>query len=377
METPNVTTSDDTIERAGRRAGGLIARLGALRRLFFSKYFVLMLSIVYFLALLPALPPLGTPENLGNIFSNMWPLLAIAIGQTFVLIVGGIDLSQTSTMAVTSVAGAMVMTSSLEPLRFDKSPLWGIMISEQGGLLGASLLAIPVGVLVMLLLGASLGLLNGVAITRLRMPPFMVTLVTMTFFSAFAIWLTKSENVTALPAGYIAIGKGNLIETQVGSAVIGLPYAVLVAGGLALAAHVLLIQTVFGRRLYAIGANTRAAAISGVPTDHAVTLAYVISGVCAAVASILYSTRLEMGFPALGENSLLDVIGAVVIGGTSLFGGKGKVLWTLFGVLFFVLLDNTLNLLSLSAFTIAIVKGGVILLAALLDVTRTRLLAQR
>lgn len=373
-----MATDDHALDTVTNRAAGLSRWLALGRRLLFSEYFVLLLSIAYFLVLLPFLPLLGTRENLSNIFSNMWPLLAIAIGQTFVLIVGGIDLSQASIMAVTSVAGAMVMTSQLEPLRFDKSPLWGTLLSEQGGLLGGSLLAVPVGALTMLVVGALIGLFNGTAVTRFRMPPFMVTLVTMTFFSAFAIWLTKSENITALPAGYVAIGKENLFAIPLGGDdAIGLPYALLVSAGLAIIAHLVLSGTVFGRWLYAIGGNARTATVSGVPTHRAVTLAYVLSGVCAAIASILYSARLEMGFPALGESSLLNVIGAVVIGGNSLFGGKGKIVWTVFGVLFFVLLDNTLNLLSLSAFTISIVKGAVILFAALLDVTRTRLLAKQ
>lgn len=368
MATSDKRTIDTPSPVAPQRAS---AR-GAWRRLVFSEYFVLYLSIVYFLVLWPFVPLLATPANIGNILGNMWPLLAIAIGQTFVLIIGGIDLSQTSIMAVTSVLGAMVMTNRLNPPRFEKSPLWGIVLGAGGGPLAGSTLAAPVGVLVMLLIGALIGLLNGASITRFGMPPFMVTLVSLIFWSATAIWLTQTENVTALPASYIAIGKGALFE--IGP--VALPYAALVTIGLAVIAHVILSRTVFGRWLYAIGTNIRAAVISGVPTRQAITLAYVISGVCAAIGSILYSTRLEYGSPVLGESRFLDIIGATVIGGTSLFGGKGKVLWTVFGVLFLVLLDNTLNLLSLQSFTVTIVKGAVILLAALLDVVRTRFMAR-
>ena len=111
------------------------------------------------------------------------------------------------------------------------------------------------------------------------------------------------------------------------------------------------------------------------PVARVIVTVFVISAVCAAIASILYTARLETGRPTLGAgNFLLDVIGATVIGGTSLFGGKGKIIWTFFGVLFFVLLSNTLNLMNLSAFHIDMVKGAVILMAALLDVVRTRLL---
>jgi ribose/xylose/arabinose/galactoside ABC-type transport system permease subunit len=111
-----------------------------------------------------------------------------------------------------------------------------------------------------------------------------------------------------------------------------------------------------------------------VPTEKVVVLAYVFSGFCASFGAVLYTARLEAGRPTLGANLLLDIVGAAVIGGASLSGGKGKVVWTLFGVLFLMLLANSLSLLNVPYFTIYMVKGGVILLAALLDVTRTRIL---
>jgi ribose/xylose/arabinose/galactoside ABC-type transport system permease subunit len=347
---------------AGRRAPLALFR-AAGKRVLLSEHFVLILTLVYFVVLLPFIPRLASPANLSNLLSNMWPLLAIAMGQTFVLIVGGIDLSQTSVMATVSVVGALLMTSALNPVLFEKSPLWGLMLSPEGGPLAGSAIAVPVAVLSMLLAGALIGWVNGVSVAHFRMPPFMVTLVTMIFFSAFAIYLTKSENVVNLPAGFSAIGRGGIGPVS---------YPFLIAGGLGVAAHLVLTRTVLGHWLYAVGRNPRTSLISGVPVRRVIVIAFVISGICAAIGAMLYSARLEAGRPTLGQNLLLDVIGATVIGGTSLFGGKGKVLWTLYGVLFFTLLANTLNLLNLSFFTINIVKGGVILLAALLDVLRTR-----
>ncbi|MEO1105652.1 MAG: ABC transporter permease, partial [Pseudomonadota bacterium] len=155
-------------------------------------------------------------------------------------------------------------------------------------------------------------------------------------------------------------------------------YPAIIAISIAVLAHLLLSRTVFGRYVVAIGANRRAAEISGVPVRKVIVAVFMISALCAAAGSILYSARLEAGRPTLGEGAfLLDVIGAVVIGGTSLFGGKGKIIWTVFGVLFFVLLSNTLNLMNLSSFHIDMVKGGVILAAAMLDVLRTRLMQGR
>ncbi len=334
----------------------------AIRRLLLSDHFVLLLSLFYFFVLWLFIPRVADTRNLANLSSNMWPLLTLVIGQMFVLIVGGIDLSQTSIMAVTSVLGAMVMCGKLDPMLFEKNALWGTILSENGGLLGGSVWALPVGIIVMLLTGALIGLLNGLSVAKLKMPPFMVTLVSMFFFSGLAIYLTRSENIMYLPKGFIALGKGSA-----GS--------FLIAFILAALAWLILSRMVLGKWLYAVGMNIRTALVSGVPTNKVIVLAYVFSGFCAAAGSILYSARLEMGRPTLGDNLLLDIIGAAVIGGISLFGGKGKVIWAIYGVLFFTILANSLNRMNLSFYTVSIVKGCVILLAALLDVTRIRLLA--
>ncbi len=332
-----------------------------------SESFVLLLSIAFFVGLYLFMPYIANARNLANISSNMWPLLALVLGQMFVLILGGIDLSQTSIMALTSVIGAMLMTTNLDPTLFEKSPLWGILLSTEGSPVSGTLLAVPVGVTAMLGVGALVGLANGLAVAKFRMPAFMVTLVSMIFFSGLAIYLTKSENIMGLPAGFVAIGSG-----RVGP----IPYSFFVVLVLAIAAHVVLRHTVLGRWFFAVGKSMRTSIVSGVPTERVIVIGYVLSGVCAAVASVLYSARLENGRPTLGQNLLLDVIGAAVIGGISLFGGKGKVLWAVFGVLFFVLLSNALSMLALPFYTEPVIKGAVILLAALLDVTRTRLLTR-
>ncbi len=335
------------------------------RRLLLSEYFVLYLSIIYFLILWPFIPDIATVDNLGNLFSNMGPLLVVALGQTFVLLVAGIDLSQTAIMGVTSVVGSMIMTTSLSPTLFSKSPFWGTFLSTHGSPLSSSPLAVPIAIVAMLLVGSLIGLINGVSVARFNMPPFMVTLVSMIFFQALAIWLTKSENIFHLPPGFTNIGDGAIFAIQ---------YVALIALALAIIAHIVLSRTVFGHQLYAIGTNIKTAIVSGIRTERTIILAYVISGLCAAASSALYTARLATGSPTLGQDILLDVIGATVIGGTSLFGGKGKILWTVFGVLFFVLLDNSLDLLNLSFYTVTAVKGAVIVFAALLNVVRVRFL---
>ncbi|MBC7811163.1 MAG: hypothetical protein H7175_08455, partial [Burkholderiales bacterium] len=170
-----------------------------VRGLLVSDYFVLYLTIVFFSVSSIFFTTLGNPGNIANQVQNMWPLLAVAIGQTFVLIIGGIDLSVGATMGITSVVGAVVMAETLDPAFFDKSPLWGTLMRESGGILAGSPFAVPAAVIVMLLLGTFIGFLNGFAITRFRLAPFMVTLVTSTFFAAFALWLTQSRNISGIP----------------------------------------------------------------------------------------------------------------------------------------------------------------------------------
>jgi ribose/xylose/arabinose/galactoside ABC-type transport system permease subunit len=362
------------------------------RHLLLSDYFILYLTLVMFVGAALIFPSvglastLGLPSNISNQFLNMWPLMAVAIGQTFVLIIGGIDLSQGSIMAITSVVGAIFMSTVLEPAMFDKSPLWGTILTPEGGLLRGSEWAVPVGVLAMLLVGMGVGFINGFVITRFRIAPFMMTLVSMIFFSAFALWLTQSRNISGLPEDFLRLGSGDLVSVYFGAKTesqiprreiyTAIAYPTVIALGLAALASFLLNRTAFGRQMFAIGTNIRSARISGVPTSRVIILVYMFSGFCAAVGSILYSARLGIGQPSLGNNLLLDIVGAVVIGGTSLFGGKGSIKGTIFGVAFFVLLLNVLNAARLSPFIIDAVKGAVILLAVLLDVTRTRLVNQ-
>jgi ribose/xylose/arabinose/galactoside ABC-type transport system permease subunit len=315
-----------------------------LTRALLSEHLVLGLSIVYFVALLPFAPGLGRPENLGNLLATLLPLLIAATGQLLVLLTGGIDLSQTSTIALASVAGAAVMNAT-------------------DGRLAGSPLAVPGALVAMLLAGAAVGGINGLAVARLKLPPFIVTLTSMMFVSGLAVFLTRSRNINGLPAAFVALGGHTWIALLVALAVAGL-------------VHLLLARSVFGRWLFAVGHNATAARVSGVPVAGVVTAAYVASGVLAALASVLYTAQAETGSPVLGQRLLLDVVGATVIGGASLSGGRGSVAGTAAGVLFMKLLDNSLDLLSLSNFGVMMVKGAVILAAALVDAARTRALAR-
>ena len=369
-----------------RDAGGVESTVRFLRRLLLSDYFILYLTVAYFAAMAVLFPDLATARNISNQLSNIWPLLAVAIGQTLVIIIMGIDLSQGAIMGFVSVVGALIMATAASPDLLGGSPLWGRVLTENGGLLAGNAFSVPAGVAAMIAVGTLIGAINGFFVAQVRMPAFMVTLVSLILFSSAGIWLTQSQNIVNLPAAFSRLGAGDLVSLYFGEKVEAtirrrdiLPfvtYPMVIAVALAVFAHIVLRATVLGRYIYAVGANARVAEISGVPVKRVFVLVFAFSGFCAAVASIIYSARLGGGRPTIGAGSaLLDIIGATVIGGTSLAGGKGQIGWTCVGVIFFVLLSNTLNYMGLSAFYIDVVKGGIILLAAALDVLRTRLFA--
>ena len=191
----------------------------------------------------------------------------------------------------------------------------------------------------------------------------MATLTSMMIVSGLAIWLTLSRKIGGLPSDFVMLGQK-------------LPAMAAIALGSTGLAHLALSRTLYGKWLYAIGHNLRAALVSGLPTDRVIFLTYIVSGAFAGLASVFFTAALETGNPEMARDNLLDVVGAVIIGGTSLYGGKGRVLDTCFGVLFLALVDNSLNLLGLNFYTVTMVKGGVILAAALTDSLRTRFLAR-
>jgi ribose/xylose/arabinose/galactoside ABC-type transport system permease subunit len=324
--------------------GGMPTAAGVKRRLANASVFMLGVNLVSLAVFTIALPHFGSTANLQAILVSSLPLLLLATGQTFVLVSGGIDLSAPALVGLASVGGALVMSGDV-------------------GWLATQPAAVPAGLMAMVAVGTAAGMLNGVSVARLRMPAFMVTLTMAMFAGGLAVWATqtvaRTETVYNLPDAFLAIGRHGWIHVPLALAA-------------TLAAHGLLTRTLVGRWLHALGHNLRAAHISGVPTGRVITLAYATSGLFAGLAALLITARLETASPTHGRQLLLDVIGAAVIGGTSLAGGIGSVAGTASGVLFLSILSNGLTLLNLSDFAITIVKGLVILSAALLDQWRRR-----
>jgi ribose/xylose/arabinose/galactoside ABC-type transport system permease subunit/ABC-type sugar transport system substrate-binding protein len=285
-------------------------------------------------------------DTLHDVLLAVIPLAILVGGQLLVLLLGQIDLSMTAVMAMGSIASASVMT-------------------HQAGALGNSG-ATAVGVLTCLAIGASVGSFNGICVALLRIPSFIVTLAVMMAGSGSAVWYASSISDTisigGLPNAFRHIGYGTTA---------GIPIALILSLSVLAAIHYILSRTVTGKRLYAIGHNSETARISGVPVQSLTIGAFTASGLAAALATIIYTSRVETGLPTLGQNMLLDIVGAAIIGGVSLFGGRGNVWMALGGVAFLCVLDKSLQLLGLSLFIVLAIKGCAIIVAAIFDVARS------
>ena len=268
-----------------------------------------------------------TLENLGNIGRQVSINAIIATGMTLVIITGGIDLSvgAVMTLAMTFGAGAM---------------LAGVPV--------------PAAIGLALLTGIGCGALNGVLIGYARFPAIIVTLATMEIPRGVALLYTGGYPLTGLPAQFGPLGRGEILGLHIPTWIM----LAVVAGG-----HVFLTRFVAGRAFYALGGNEEAARLSGLPVRRYKLLAYTLSGFTAALAGVVLSSRLMSGQPNAGVGFELDAIAAVVLGGTAIAGGRGSIVGTLIGAVTLGVLNNGLNLMSVSPYTQKILKGAIILLA--------------
>lgn len=300
-----------------------------------------------------------SPENLLNILNQNFAYLVLGVGMTLVVVTGGIDLSVGSVAALCGVVATTVMMR------------WMIPGGHSVGL------GMFVGIVLALAAGAGVGLVNGVMITRFRVPPFIATLAWFLIARGLAFKLCGARPVGNLPASFTWLGQGQvgptLFHTVDGRAQ-QLWFPVLVAFLLAGAAHLLLQRTVFGRHVVSVGGNEEAARLSGIRVARKKVAVYVVSGLLAAVCGILLAARLQAGDPKVGSQPPLELgaITAVVLGGAALTGGKGSIGGTVFGALFMGVLDNGLALNGLQYFDQLVVKGAVLLAAVLFDQLKDR-----
>nr|WP_275957931.1 ribose ABC transporter permease [Pseudomonas sp. dw_358] len=275
-----------------------------------------------------------TGANLENIARQVSINAIIAVGMTCVILTGGIDLS---------VGPVMALSGTLTT---------GLMVAG---------VPAPIAILIGLLIGVGFGIGNGIFVAYLKMPPIIVTLATMGIARGLGLMYTDGYPISGMPDWFAWFGRGTLFGIQV-------PILIMLATYFL--AWVLLQQTRIGRYIYAIGGNEEAVRLSGVRAPRFKLLVYCISGLTAAVAGLVLSSRLMSGQPNAGVGFELDAIAAVVLGGASIAGGRGVIVGTLVGAMLLGVLNNGLNMLGVSPYVQSVIKGGIILLAIFISKQR-------
>ena len=311
----------------------------------------------------------STPRNLSMIFLHTSVNIIIAAGMTYVICAAEIDLSVGSLLALCGMTTAMILKLDPETGRNIPMAFADALTSPLPDLFYGNptwwALAVGCFLLLALLPGALAGGASGFIVVRFGVPSFIVTLGFMLILRGLARWLTNAAPITGMPPQFMQIGAGVMIEAWD----FRVTYSAVIALSIALLAALVLAKTRFGRHVTAIGGNRHAAYLSGAPVARVRLMVFVVSGLCAAAASIIQTSRIFMGDPNAGEGYELDAIAAVVIGGASLFGGKGA----LFGAFIIGVLRNGLELMEVTDHIKQMVIGGMIIFAVLLDYYRRRL----
>lgn len=268
-------------------------------------------------------------SNLVNILRQASINGIVSIGMTLVILIGGIDLSVGSVLALSAVIGADLIKSGIP-----------------------TMLALPAALLV----GASLGAINGLIITRGRIPPFIATLGMLTVARGLTLMYTQGQPVTGLPDDFRYIGAGVLA---------GIPMPIIVFGAALIIVYIVLTRMRLGEYIYLLGDNPVSARLAGIPTDRITILVYALSGFFSALAGLVLIARLDSAQPVIGMGYEFNAIAAVVVGGTSFSGGEGSLVGTFLGALLIETLNNGLNLLNVSPLWEQVVKGVVIAVALL------------
>ncbi|MED4752025.1 ABC transporter permease subunit [Brevibacillus choshinensis] len=278
-------------------------------------------------------------NNLLNIILQVSIIAICAFGMTFALIIGGIDLSVGSTIALSGTAAALLLQHNIP--------------------------FIPV-ILIVLLIGVVLGAFNGVLVSKLHIPAFIVTVATMGIFRGIAYITTDGVPIAISDKSFLGLGNGSLLGIQIPILILLLLFVIN---------HVILSKTKFGRRAYISGGNEEAAVYAGINVSRLKIWVYVLTSVMAAISGLILASRLYSAQPNAASGYELDAIAAAVLGGTSLSGGSGKILGTLIGAIIIGVINNGMNLMNVSYFYQLIVKGLVILIAVYVDVKNKKRLA--
>ena len=303
-------------------------------------FIALVLFLVVFAFLSLTTTTFLSRNNLASLSRNFSWLAVVSLGESMVIIIGGIDLSVGATMALAGLVAAHGM---------------------QGGL------PVPFAIAIGLLVGVMMGGINGILVARIRLPAFVVTLGTMSIARGVAFSLTKGWSVTNLPETFLRLG-----QADIGAGPLSIPLPFLIALGVALLTRLLLNNTVIGGDIYAMSSGERALLVSGVNVAGLKVVVYTLCGLLAAIGGLMITARLGVATPAAAVGYEVDVVAAAVIGGTSLFGGLGSILGVLLGAATIQMLYNGLVLLGYPSYWQTAAVGTMILMAILLDFWRHR-----
>jgi ribose transport system permease protein len=272
-----------------------------------------------------------TVNNLFNVLRQVSIVAIIAVGMTLVILTAGIDLSVGSVLAFTGGVAAGVIFAGM---------------------------SFPVAIVVCLIVGLLMGAVNGLIVSKGKVPAFIATLAVMVIARGLTLVYTKGNPIVISDPGYRFIGSGKIL---------GIPFPVILMLAIFAIMYWVLKNTIFGRNVYAVGGNEEAARLAGINVNRVKIFVYALTGLFASISALIYTSRLMSAQPNAGSMMELDAIAAVIIGGTRLTGGKGGVIGTLIGALIMGVLDNILNLSNVSPFYQDIAKGLVILAAVLID----------
>ena len=321
-----------TAQSKERRRAALLSRFWSWEA---SGVMVALVALV--LALSLATDNFLSAYNLSVVVRQAAFVGLVALGQTLVLLVGGIDLSVGAGAGLSSIVGAIALTQ------------WGV----------PPWLVIPVT----MAFGFALGAINGVFVAWLRLNPFIVTLATWEIFAGLTLVITKGYPIRPLGESFTIYGKGEPF---------GIPVPVLIFVAVALVLIWMLTQTRFGRNIFAVGGNRDAAILAGIPARRVEFVAFGLSGMLASIAGILFASRMDAAQPSVGEGWLMGAITAAILGGTSLRGGQGSIVGTVMGALLLTVLANGTVLMNVSGFWQRVIVGAVVLIAVLVDLLRRR-----
>ena len=295
---------------------------------------VVLVALVVFMAVFA--PNFARVDNLLNIARSISVNAILAAGMTFVILTGGIDLSVGSIIAVSGVVAVIAAIAGVPA---------------------------PAAVILGMVVGAACGLANGALSAYLGLAPFIVTLGTMTFLRGLAYTITAGQPIVSSALNFRDIGNGYFS---------GIPVPVIVMAIVYLVAWFLLERTRYGRHVYAVGGNPEAAKLAGVRVKRIITSVYLFAGACAGLAGVIFAARVVSAQPTAGTGYELDAIAAVVLGGTALAGGRGRIIGTLIGSVILGVLSTGLILMNVPFFTQLLIKGVVIILAVAIDSLKQR-----